>query len=386
MTHNNITDHYQIHIRTLRPLSIFTLLTLFIAANPALSAQPTISNIEGSIISGNEITITGNHFGESGPNIILFDDFSEETPGTLADNVAKIGSWTRMCGMPFADDKLSTGIGLRVVSVTPDTPRCNNELLLGGDYSEIYVSSIAYIPDRFRFPGTTTEETWPDVSALKHLWVYDSADGYIGITEGADIFSPAWTGKKFYNTTSNDVGISSFDQTGDVGWTWDQPVRWSLWIKGNGTNTLGSNGLFQSVSANGNIIKNYRDYKAWFVEGHPKYSYDRIHIPGYIRYTPYSDSENYIIDDVYVAVGKSANARIELGNHPIYEQCTKLIHLIPTAWSDTLVSAKVSTANFNDSNGDLYLFITSASEERSVSHNLSTPSPSPRIDNIYEMQ
>lgn len=353
-------------------LIIVVLIILFFPG--LLYSAPSITSAS---ISGTTVTVSGSSFG-SGPSILFFDDFSDETAGQEVDGDGITGTYDTTCrGYGYSDTLLSNDIGLRVRGMASDNYQCNNRVLLGSDYTEVFVSSMVYIPDGYVFPrdGMETEETMPDISALKHFWVYDSEDGYAGITEGADLYGPNWTGSGWYAVASNDAGISTFD-TRDAGWEWDVPFRWTYWFKSNGLSSSGTDGMFQSVRSTGITQYDYANYKAMHVSGHPKYSWDRISFPGYIRnLTSYDADHNYVIDDVYIAAGSNAAARVELGDNSVYANCTKLAIQTHTSWSSTSISTTLRYGPF-DSGDTVYVFVIDSNNDPSSGYETTIPSGS----------
>ena len=80
-------------------------------------------------------------------------------------------------------------------------------------------------------------------------------------------------------------------------------------VSGNGTNILHSQGWFGSINING--------FSRHTARSHPTF------------------------DDVYIAIGESAGARVELGDQKDYWACTKLSILTVTHWSSSLLQATV---------------------------------------------
>jgi hypothetical protein len=332
------------------PLLVFLLGFTLFATNS--HAAPAISKVAGTLSAGSGITISGSGFG-TGPKVILFDDFSSGTNGSTVRSTAKVGKWAQAGTITYADTKLSGSYGARCIG---ESGWLKNIVEFGTSYSEVFVSSMAYVPNGYKFPAADAVETFPEISALKHQWLTYSADGYSSKSD-PDIASPSWTGRAFYSVGSNDSPISTFDQNGDVKWVWGAPVRWSLWIKGNGTSATGSDGFFQAVSSAGQKFKSYKDYKAWFNPDHTVRGFDRMYIPGFFRSgVSFSNRENYVIDDVYVAVGPNAQARVEIGNAASYSSCTKLALSTPTNWSDGSISATFRSGGFA-TGAQAYLYV-----------------------------
>ena len=64
-------------------------------------------------------------------------------------------------------------------------------------------------------------------------------------------------------------------------------------------------------------------------------------------------------DDVYVATGDGARARVEMGNASTYSASTNLALITPTAWGDTSITATVRQGQF-DAEDSAYLYVVHA--------------------------
>ena len=62
-------------------------------------------------------------------------------------------------------------------------------------------------------------------------------------------------------------------------------------------------------------------------------------------------------DDVYIATGVNAQARVEIGNAATYAGSTQLTILTPTAWAATEITATVNEGNF-DAFDSAYMYVT----------------------------
>jgi hypothetical protein len=71
---------------------------------------------------------------------------------------------------------------------------------------------------------------------------------------------------------------------------------------------------------------------------HPQGWFGSVNINGFARDTARSHPT---FDDVYIAVGESAGARVELGDHADYGACTKLSILTVTHWSASQLQCTV---------------------------------------------
>lgn len=336
-------------------------------AASAWGATPTFTSVKGTVGADGKLTIKGSGFG-LGPTVVLFDDFRSGTVGNAHSATAVVGKWSDAKGIVFADPKLSNGKGMRVV----DTPGALiSKVVFPKASSEVYTSFASYVPDGYKFPSAVGQDQYPTISALKSAWLLDGADAYY--TAKSDYVLGGYGGAGFSRIASNDKGgPSTFDTTRDVGWRWDSPVRWAYWMKGNGTERIGSDGSFQATNGLKQVNTSYKDYKAWFRdadpngawEAHPNHTWDRINFAGYVRSaTSFAEGYNYVLDDVYVAVGENANARVEIGNASTYLACTKLT-LVTTggagdSWADDSITATIRIGQFTETElGKAYLYVT----------------------------
>jgi hypothetical protein len=314
--------------------------------------KPTISSVGGAVGDGQQITISGSIFG-TGPNVVLFDDFNSGTDGNTISSTAVVGSWSTAVGKVFADDLLSGGKGMRVVDVDQ-----LSSVVTFTATDEVFISFIGYVPDGYYFPYATAEETYPDLSSLKSVWLMYTGVGYAHYDD-PDVYLCSWGGSHWYTVSSNDTPISSFDTANACGWLWDTPIRWSFWAKGNGMTVAGSDGMFQTTNGIKQINRCYTEYKAWFAPTNTTYAWDRINFVGYIRTTT---GTNFVEDDIYVATGDNAQARVEIGNAATYTECTRLT-LVTTgaagdSWDSDEITATIREGTFTQAeleNGYLYV-------------------------------
>ncbi|NTW27242.1 MAG: hypothetical protein HGA36_02890 [Candidatus Moranbacteria bacterium] len=359
-------------------------LSIFFLLPHSSEAAPAIDSVSGTISDRQSVTIAGGGFGESGPNVAMFDDFERGNDGQALSAAANIGTYTsiRNTVYSFADSKLSNSKGARIIPTGASI----------GDYAgfaktfaapttEVFMTSIGYIPNGHRWPNSSDLRTYPDSSCLKHHWAYYGANGYQGDGQGIpdggtepDIISAMKiAGDTWARVSSNDTTPrGNFDLTDDKDamWDWDEPVRFSFWAKTNGVSAVGSDGLFQKVGPGGQIYARYKDQKAWCRAGDLYCGFDRASFPGWIRVIagdPGFPTSNYVIDDIYMATGPNAAARIELGNNPVYANCTKMAISTPTAWSDSAVTATIREGLFK-SGDSIYLFVVDANGDASPAY------------------
>jgi hypothetical protein len=350
-------------------MRIITFLLVLLLPSLALAA-PTVTSVTGNVSGKQQITITGSGFGSSGPKVVLFDDFSAGSVGSAHPTQAIVGNWNSAQAIIYSDPALSNGRGARCIksSSTEGSAGGLTSVVTFPVTQEVFVSSTVYVPSGYKFPSASAPKTFPDQSAMKHFWLLYGSNGYSDSTK-PDIVSPAWTSQVFYRVASNDPNLWTFDDQGGsasqagekIAWEWDKPVRWTLWAKGNGTSAAGTDGMFQGVSASWGVRgRSYKDYKPWFNADHTVKGWDRINIMGYARSgADFSQGHNWVIDDVYVATGPNAAARVEIGNASTYTACTNLALFTPDSWSSTSITATVRQGRF--ANGaKAYVYVADA--------------------------
>jgi hypothetical protein len=335
-------------------------LGLGLIARSAL-AQPTVSQVSGPVGFNQQITITGSGFG-TGPNVILFDDFAGGTPGQTHNSAAVVGNWATTKGIVYSDPLLSNGQGMRVVG----SPNQLTSVVTFPETDDVYVSFTGYVPDGYKFPSADYEQQFPDVSALKAAWVLYDSDAYSNSTKPDHVLI-AYTGGGFYTVASNDSGgPSQYDTNGNIAWQWDTPVRWSYWMAGNGTSAEGTDGFFQATNGTQRVDRSYKNYKPYFTDAHDVKAWNRINFVGYVRSAAsFAEGHNFVLDDIYVATGPNAQARVEIGNADTYDACTKLAMVTIGAqgdnWSDDAITATIRQGKFTaDELADAYLYVTTA--------------------------
>ena len=340
---------------------LFFFILFFVMHSVAFSA-PSITSIVGKINDGHQIKISGKYFGSEGPNIILFDDFSRGVAGEVLSTNATVGMWDSLSSRCWEDSFLSNGKGARVIG---PNGTIRGYILFGGEYAEFFVSSRAYVPSGYRFPNATGLETFnsEEFVNMKFHWVYYGNYGHGG-GWGHDLWTPDIHGTSgtWRLISTNESKSKVLQTSGSPGWEWGVPVRWTTWIRGNARNDEGTDGFFQGLTSSQHISHIWNtdnmDGKYWFSdeyesEGMP-YAFDRMSIPGYFRHPSYPP-DNFVIDDVYVAVGPTARARVEIGNNATYASCTKLAICTINSWSTNQINAVVREGGFS-ANDSVYLF------------------------------
>lgn len=330
-----------------------------------LFAAPGIQSVSGTVANGQSIVITsdGNNFGATGPVVHLFDDFEKGTNGTListAANGAQVGRWNSISeenstrysniskvsgSLSFcADQSLSYGNGIETVFPSAQT--------------KVYVSWWLYLPSGQPFPGEGGEGiNWEQLSIMGG----GSADD--------DLVMPTIMGYEDFYINGNDGIYSKWITLAFTKGTWS---RLSCYLDGGSSN----NGTVQYWELTGSGVQtrandtNVTVLKSGGV-------FERVVVNGYGRQT---DNCYPMFDDVYIAYGDGARARVEIGNNATYANCTNLTICTPTSWSTSSITATVRAGSFT--NGTAYLFVTDASGVTSAGKKITFGSESPSTPSL----
>lgn len=330
---------------------IFPFIYCLIVVN-CLYAAPSITAVSGTVSNGQAITITGASFGSTGPNILLFDDFELGSNGTnMSDRVrnAQVGTWRDVSA-----------------NITPYYPTYSNLQAHSGSlalrqnwgsgsgqqegarwasptstsvFTKIYFSFWTYLPAGQNVPGAGG----PYGPNWKVWWL--STNDYFQNDYASEIVTnpPSETSIAYVDGTTNRAyyGYASFRFTKGIWLRWEGYLTASasagsvyLWHTDSGQ----ARNLFGSST--GRTIDN----------GTTGWQY--IHFPGFGRY---DNNSNTYYDDIYIATGEGALARVEIGNQPTYSTCTNLAVCTVNSWNSTSINATVRNGSF--SSGTAYLYV-----------------------------
>lgn len=321
-------------------LSVKTTLCIFSCFCLSVS-QPVIDEVIGSMAQDASIQIRGSGFGSQGPNIVLFDDFEKGRDGqsiNTGQGSAAVGGWHATSGNPRYSSESSVSGEMAFRADMSDGYRKFAEAgLPQGGETDLFISWWIYLPPQDNFPGEGTA----DGTNWKQLWVQGSS------TVDDDLVLPVLVGNTVFLDGNDDclgpAPTGSMHGTLERQWSFRKGewLRLWAWVKGRADESgqvylheLGSNGV-QTLTARPST-------QVQCDEGD---RFEKVRINGYGRVTP---NCHPMFDDVYIASGENAQARIEIGNQPVYEQCTKLSTAIPVSWSDAGIEARIQLGAFSE--------------------------------------
>jgi len=321
---------------------------------PALLwAAPSISGYTGTMSNGQSITISGSSFGANGPTIVMFDDFELGSDGTnLSDRVinARVGTWRDVsdyigsyCPTYSNMQSHSGSLALRQNwgsgSGQQEGARWASPTSTSV-FTKIYFSFWTYLPAGQNVPGAGG----PYGPNWKVWWLSTN-----------DIFQNDY-GSEIVTDPPQETTIAPIDGShnragwgyGSFSFTKGRWLRWEGYL--TASTSTGSAYLWLTDSGQARHLLGSASGRT-IDDGTTGWQY--IHFPGYGRYDANS---NTYYDDIYVATGEGAQARVEIGNNATYTSCTNLAVCTPTSWGDTSITATVRTGSFT--NGTAYLYVT----------------------------
>lgn len=335
---------------------IFLLISIFLILPNFVFGAPNISGVSGTVSGGQSVTISGSGFGATGPNVVFYDSFEKGSIGSnisTVSNSADIGNWNTLGGTEQTYSTENFLSGSKSMKVGWEASWGSGPKL---DYSNVQNSDILiswwqYMPIDRDVPGTNNV----DGPNWKWFWIGDQNDDW---PWGSD-----YSIQCLSSTCDNSTSLGLLD---DLGAPARYDGRWYTPLFSKGTwlrvtvamrnATSGGFAWQQEINGSSNSVV---DSATNVVTAHADDPWNVLTLPGFGR-----EDNNAVAyyDDVYVAIGNSARARLEIGNASTYSSSTNLTLLTPTSWGDSSVSATVRQGSFNNGS-TAYLYLIDASGE-----------------------
>jgi hypothetical protein len=313
-------------------------------------AAPTVSSVSGTVANGQSITITGSNFGV-GPNVLLFDDFEGGSNGSqiaTGSGSAKVGEWAGLNGSGSGMPSYSTGqkvSGNMAAHMSNANKIWYNELVASiPAQNQVFLSWWMWIDT---VPANTSS-----AANWKTVWIMNSG------TTDYDFTLPT-----FFGSGNNGMYGSNYlgDNCGGYG-DWSVPTlstgTWlRTWVFLDGSSdgkylqswSLSNSGVVQSATSSNSASS------CWFNGAE---SFAQVYFNGYMGVYNSTVSNAYF-DDIYIAYGPNAMARVEIGNASTYNACTNLTMVTPTSWGASSIAATVRQGSFGSS-ASAYLYVVDA--------------------------
>ena len=335
-------------------ISFILLIVISFSFSTAHSAA-NIGSIDISQIDNNILVINGSGFG-SGPTVNIFDEFSNGTTSNVIPNTSpQIGLWE-----PFASTNVQPTYDNISHSGNHSARAFDNDMkifryIFSSGITEVFVSYWIRIPDNTPFPGMDGGiKSFSSDSSWKFTWLYDESHS----GADSDICLPTYTGSGVLQHAGNDMNLIRLNH--NLWWDWDNWMRISVWLKANEADPT-TPGVVQTQtvsSGKGMYITTNYDRAIFDTDGPDLKQYRHFNIPGWIRSTS-SPNTRVLYDDIYVASGRNAVSRVEIGNQSTYDNSTMLAIQEVTSWSDNQITLRLRNGGFTDIKTG-YIYLTDA--------------------------
>lgn len=341
----------------MRKIFVFTFGLVLIALSSAVAA-PNINGASGVFADGQKIIINGYGFGVNGPHNILYDSFSGGTTGQkIPIDGSEVGGWSGVSSVlaPTYADTAHSGRHSMQIKYEGETQQFFKNF--SQDTREVFMSFWVRVPDGTPFPSGDVE-TFASKSAWKFTWLMDGDS-----TIENDLTVPSYTGLNSFQITGNDWATDSGSGTqsgayiGSSWWSWNRWMRLSFWLKANESDPTNPGTIYAQTLTEGlGLAEIFRTDKYVFDSDVSNIKrWTQIRFPGWVAAG--GNSARPVYDDIYVAAGPFAAARVEVGNNSNYKDCTNLSILTPERWDDNQIDVVFRQGSFaGGQKGYLFVF------------------------------
>lgn len=288
------------------------------------------------------VTLEGQGFG-GGAKITISDDFNSQTVGsTVALDKALIGTWSPSSSYPVlpkvVDFNGNKAIQVHNTAGTGTDKIAQIETIFPETASSLFISYSVVVPPGKYFAGANADSKFPDLSTWKFTWISDGAAGIASQTL-FNMCIPTHTGKGSFMLAGNSTDYDWL--TIDDSWTWHEKNYFSYGMKPNNIapKTLPGYIYFHHTGKKGKPLIYTKTDIPLFEENNTT-SFDRVKFPGWFGNGDFSNFDAYY-DDIYVAIGDNAFARIELSDKAAVDKSIFNVTLPYITWSDTKITFKL---------------------------------------------
>ena len=330
--------------------------------NGAASGGTAALGWSGTLADGETLTITTdgtNPFG-AGPTNVRFENF-DGLGLTAGDDITSLNSEFDEHNVYYealaTADARSPGFAMSGIDESVQYP-ATRTLLFGAPATEVYISYATKIPTGKYFPGTTgagnsgTDADYPSDSSWKIVWLLDNA------SDANDLCIPSHIGSNgLWSLSGNGAGIKlDSNDLGGKAPSWFGHNSWtriSSHIKAGATPNVDlGEAYFSATNGSLPIFEVKKDVVIF--EGanvQAPYQFQKLNITGWCR-SKSGGSDGlgadvqFLFDDIYLATGANAAARIEIGNAATYSACTDLAICKPESWANGEITATIKAGAF----------------------------------------
>lgn len=304
-------------------------------------SDPVINSVDTDRVqSEGVVVINGRGFGER-PVIHVLDTF-EHSGAAVGDIVAldkaRLGAWTRHGTNPPTYDGFARSGRFSARMAGPDVGMRQ----LTHDFSQpvqtVFISYWVAIPPGYPFPGQDDiYDGFPSNSAWKFAWLID--EDYQG--NSSDVIVPQYNGQNTSSISGND-GMLSYIAKPSTWWSWGNWMRIAALLEAN-PNAPTDDGrlLVEIYSQEHGLYRFDKNTPVFDKDGPFIKQYQYINFPGWFTSFELGEARP-LYDDIYVASGPNAGARIEISDNPDYEKSDYIAIMQVESWDDTRIEASMA--------------------------------------------
>jgi hypothetical protein len=316
-------------------------LVLFVFSAGSALSEPIVSGVSGTLENGSEISISGSLFGSNGPDVILFDDFESGTVGSpiqTGPGSAEFGQWNGELGNTVYSNAASVS-GSQAFRADMSEHWLNYaEVSLPPNTRDVFISWWLYLPAGDKIPGegSSTGTNW------KQMWIQGSD------TADDDVVVPTLLSQSWY-INGNDSPYRAYPGVPYL--VKGQWKHFACWIKGGYNNDGAAKFWHLGHTGDLDLFLDESSVTTMYADGFR----EKVRLNGFGRTT---SNSHPMFDDMYVASGANAQARVEIGDKRNYYDCTNVAIAVPTNWSANYITATLHTGSLYA--GPAYLFVVDA--------------------------
>lgn len=333
------------------------ILTSLLSLSCTAIAQPSLANVEYNDSSG-EVVINGSSFG-SGPKVMLFENF--EKGNKFANLLASTSSNWHSDVLLREESSGNKAHRAKDPSVTSGKGLAQIIVNFQQRYTEAFIAFSVKTPPGTTFAGASSPKTFPSMSSWKFTWLMLGANGFDSSSD-FDICLPTHVGNGNFLLGGNDGNLTWIEK-GSNWWEWDNYNHMTSYIRFDPTQPNS-----RPVNYSWGVVNNLKrletiDSVDASTFRSSSFGFDRINIPGW-----WGNGDNSkfdaLYDNLYVAVGPNARARVVLTDNPNFAQSKFSITVMAKSWSSSKI---VLDSDVVPGDRAYYAHIFNANNQRSAS-------------------
>lgn len=307
-------------------------LITFSGSSHLLFAAPNLSSLE---VSATEVVINGSNFG-AGPKVVMFDNFEHGNKfSNLIQSQGNKNNWFSSV-IPIKESDKNTAHRANDLEYLASFGKKKFGLLTSifpQSYQTALVSFSVKVPEGTTFAGASIPKTFPTMSSWKFSWLMLGENGFYD-ADKFDVCLPQHPGGGNFTFIGNKGNLTWLENASSW-WEWDNYNHMTSYVKISETNpsTTPIKYSFQVIN---NLKQHFQsgDNAKYMALSYQKtnFTFDRINIPGW-----WGNGDNTkfdgLYDNIYVAVGDNALARVMISDSPIFEKSKFAIPVMAKSWA-----------------------------------------------------